>query len=49
MGRKKIHRTEEELKEYHAKRQREYYARNSDKINKRKMELYYEKKNASKI
>ena len=44
MGRKKIHRSEEELKEYNARRQREYHAKHRERRNARYMELYYEKK-----
>ncbi len=44
MGRKNIERTDEEKRELNAKRQREYYAKNSVRLAARKMELYYEKK-----
>jgi len=44
MGRKKVARTEDEWRAYHAKRQREYYAKNRAKLAARKMELYYERK-----
>lgn len=44
MGRKKLHRSEEELKEYNARRQREYHAKHRERRNARYMELYYENK-----
>lgn len=43
MGRKKLHRTNEELAEMNRERQRRYYERHKDEINKRKMEQYYQK------
>jgi len=44
MGRKKIHRSIDEVKEYNARRQREWRLKNKDKVNARYMELYYENK-----
>ena len=44
MGRKKIYHTEEEIREYNAKRQREYYAKHRERLASRKLELYYENK-----
>ena len=49
MGRKKLHRREEELKEYNARRQREYHAKHRERRNARYMELYYENKEMSKV
>lgn len=45
MGRKPKYKTDEERKEAQRKWAREYYHRNKDKINKRSMEKYYERKN----
>lgn len=45
MGRKQKYKTNEERKEAQRRWAREYYHRNKDKINKRAMEKYYEKRN----
>ena len=44
MGRKKSTRTKEEWAEYHADRQRKYYAKNREKLSARKKELYHQHK-----
>jgi len=44
MGRKRKYYTEEERREAQRKWAREYYYRNKDKINKKAMDKYYEKK-----
>jgi len=44
MGRKKKYQTDEELKLAKKKQWREYYERNKDDINKKRMIKYYEQK-----
>lgn len=45
MGRKKKYHTEEELLEAQRVWNREYYERNKEKINSKRMKEYYERKN----
>ncbi len=55
MGRKKIYKTEEELKEANKLKGRKYYARNREKCRKERMERYWkikcetQRKNTSNI
>jgi len=44
MGRKVIYKTKEEIKEANKIKSRKYYLKNAEKIKKRRMEKYYEKK-----
>ena len=44
MGRKKLNRTKEELREQFRIRQRRFYERHSERIKKEKLEQYYERK-----
>ena len=41
MGRKKLHRSKEELAEDNRRRQRKFYEKNKDKLNAARMERYY--------
>ena len=45
MGRKKLHRTKEELAEDNRVRQRKYYEKHKDRLNAERMKRYYEKRN----
>ncbi len=44
MGRKKLHRSKEELAEENRTRQRKFYAKNKDRLNAGRMDRYYQKK-----
>ena len=48
MGRKRKYFTKEEIKEANRKKARRYYYHHKDKINKKSMEKYYERKNMDK-
>jgi hypothetical protein len=45
MGRKKLNRTKEELLGQHKERQRRYYYKNREEINKLRMQKYWKDKN----
>ena len=45
MGRKSYNKTYEQILEENRLRAREYYSKNKDEINKKKMEKYYKLKN----
>ena len=44
MGRKKLNRTKEEIKEQWRKRRMKYYEKNKDVVKKRELKRYYENK-----
>tara|TARA_Y100000310_G_scaffold44447_1_gene41502 strand:+ start:123 stop:272 length:150 start_codon:yes stop_codon:yes gene_type:complete len=44
MGRKKLHRSKEELAEENRQRQRKFYWKNKDKLNAARMERYYKER-----
>jgi hypothetical protein len=43
MGRKKLHRTREEIREQNRLRAQKYYERHGDDIKRKRMERYWEK------
>lgn len=47
MGRKKLNRTKEEIREQNRIRQRRFYERHSKEIKKEKLKKYYKKKSQS--
>ena len=49
MGRKKLHRTKEELAEMNRARQRKFYEKNKEEIIAKKMKKYYEKKKQYRV
>jgi hypothetical protein len=49
MGRKKINRTENELRELHRKHQRDYYERNKERLREDRMRKYWKDKKLSKV
>jgi hypothetical protein len=48
MGRKKLYRTEEELREQSNNRSKRYYSRNKDKCNHKSMLRYWKRKAVDK-
>jgi len=49
MGRKKLHRTDEELRQQKSIRDKKYYNKNKDKLNAKRLERYYRSKIEKKI
>ena len=49
MGRRKLNRSESEIREMHRKHQRDFYERNRERLQNERMRKYWSNKNMSKM